>query len=278
MSLWLLLVPIPSRTQSQGVVWLPEQSMLRAAENGFFGRWLVEPGARIGAGTPVFIQDDPLLAGQVEIALARVDEAQARFNAEQFANPAKAEVSRRQLEQERLVLARARERLARLLVYSQSDGVVVAAKSQDMPGRYFKKGELVGYVLEKKDLVARVVVTQNDIDLVRSRLRGAQLRLADSLPTAHASRILRQVPSGVHELPSNALAIQFGGSIAVDPQDRDGTKTLERVFIFDMTLPETISPSAFGERVHVRFSHHFEPAGRQLWRHLRQLLLSRLAL
>lgn len=273
----LLLIPMPSRTQSQGVVWLPEQSMLRAGESGFFGRWLVQPGARVRKGEPIFTQEDPSLATEVEIAVARVSEAQVRFNIDQFANAAKAELTRRQLEQQQLVLTRAQEKLARLLVISQNEGVLVVAKWQDMPGQYIKKGDLVGYVLEKKDLVARVVVAQNEIDLVRTRLRGAELRLADSLPVTHQTRILRQVPGGLQELPSNALATQFGGSIAVDPQNQSGTKTLERLFVFDMALPDEVSPSAFGERVYVRFSHQFEPLGWQLWRHLRQLLLSRLA-
>ena len=101
--------------------------------------------------------------------------------------------------------------------------------------------------------------------------------MADSLPTTLSTTILRQVPSGIQELPSSALATQFGGSIAVDPQDKNGTKTLDRIFVFDMTLPDEVSPSAFGERVHVRFSHQYEPLGFQLWRRLRQLLLSRLA-
>jgi putative peptide zinc metalloprotease protein len=273
----LLLIPLPFRTQSQGVVWLPEQSMLRAGENGFFGRWLVEPGTRVDQGTAIFTQEDPLLVTEVAIAKAKVNEAQVRYNIDQFTNAAKSEVTKRQLQQEQLLLARAQEKLGRLLTYSQNEGTVVAAKSQDMPGQYFKKGELIGYVLDKKDLIARVVVDQNDIDLVRTQLKGAQLRMADSLPTAHTSTILRQVPSGVQELPSSALATQFGGTIAVDPQDKNGTKTLDRIFVFDMTLPTDVSPSAFGERVHVRFSHQYEPLGFQLWRRLRQLLLSRLA-
>lgn len=272
----LALLPVPFRTQSLGVVWLPEQSMLRAGENGFFGRWLVEPGSRVAQGAPIFTQEDPLLATQVAVAQAKVNEAQARYNIDQFTNSVKAGVTQRQLAQEQLVLARAQEKLGKLLVYSQSEGVVAAAMSQDMPGQYFKKGELVGYVLEKKDLVARVVVDQNDIDLVRTKLLGTELRLADSLHTPHTTRILRQVPGGVHDLPSSALATQFGGTIAVDPQDSSGTKTLERIFVFDLALPAEVPLSAFGQRVHVRFSHQYEPMGWQLWRRVRQLLLSRL--
>jgi putative peptide zinc metalloprotease protein len=273
----LVLIPMPLRTQSQGVVWLPEQSMLRARENGFFGRWLVNPGTRVVNGVPIFTLEDPLLVTELEVAQAKVNEAQARYNIDQFTSPAKADLTKRQLEQEQVQLARSQEKLTHLVVYSQNEGIVIATKSQDMPGQYFKKGELIGYVLEKKELIARVVVDQNDIDLVRSKLKAAQLRLADSLSVSHSTSILRQVPSGIQELPSNALASQFGGSIAVDPQDKNGTKTLDRIFVFDMTLPDDVSPSAFGERVHVRFSHQYEPLGFQLWRRLRQLLLSRLA-
>ena len=272
----LIFVPAPSRTQSQGVVWLPEQSMLRAGENGFFGRWLVQPGAWVQKDTPIFIQEDPQLATSVDVAQAKVLEAQARYSIDQFTNPAKAEIAKSQLEQEKTVLARAQEKLAKLLVYSQNEGILIVAKPQDMPGKYLKKGDLIAYVLNKTDLIARVVVDQADIDLVRTRLRSADLRFADSLPITHATSVLRQVPAGTQELPSNALATAQGGIIAVDPQDSNGTKALERIFIFDLNLPPDVQPSAFGEKVYVRFNHHFEPLGFQIWRKVRQVLLSRL--
>jgi len=59
------------------------------------------------------------------------------------------------------------------------------------------------------------------------------------------------------------------------PKDPDGKRPLERVFVFDLQLPPDTAPSAFGERVFVRFSHAAEPLGWQGWRRLRQLFLSR---
>jgi putative peptide zinc metalloprotease protein len=42
-------------------------------------------------------------------------------------------------------------------------------------------------------------------------------------------------------------------------------------------LPADSAPAAaFGSRVYVRFEHHWEPIGQQIWRRARQLLLSRL--
>lgn len=268
-------LPLPSRTQATGVVWLPEQSLLRAGASGFFARWLVPPGTRVARGTPVAMLEDPLLAAELEVAQAKVDEARARFQADQFTQPAKAEIARRQLQQEEVQLARAQQRFARLLIISGADGVLTAARPTDMPGQYFKQGELLGHILERRDLIARVAVQQADIDLVRKRLRSAQLRLADSMEYVHPSAILHEAAGGVNELPTPALALANGGPIATDPQDPEGKKPLERVFVFDLQLPPGTAPSAFGERVFVRFSHVPEPLGWQGLRRLRQLFLTR---
>jgi putative peptide zinc metalloprotease protein len=268
-------VPLPSRTQATGVVWLPEKSLLRAGANGFFARWVVPPGSPVTRGTPVLVMEDPLLTAEMEVAQAKVDEARARLQAEQFTQPAKAEIAKRQLQQEEVQLARARQRYARLVVLADADGVLTAARPLDMPGQFYRQGELLGHVLEPRELVARVAVQQADIDLVRKRFRGAQLRLADSLEQVHPSSILREAASGINELPTPALAVAHGGPIATDPQDPEGRKPLERVFVFDLQLPAGTTPTAFGERVFVRFSHVPEPLGWQGWRRLRQLFLSR---
>jgi putative peptide zinc metalloprotease protein len=228
-------------------------------------------------GSAVLLLDDPQLRAEAGIAQARVDEAKARYAIEQFTNPGKAEISKRQLEQEQAVLDRALDKLARLVVRAQADGVLSAERPQDMPGRYFKKGELIAHVLDRANLLARVVVQQDDIDLVRSRLKGAQLRFADAIERTHTTRILREVPGAQNELPTSALSAAQGGPIATDPQDSQGTKALVRVFSFDMQLPESVPVSAFGERVHVRFELRSEPLASQAWRRVRQTLLSHLA-
>ena len=39
----VLIVPIPLRTMSQGVIWLPEHSHVRAGADGFVTSMLAEP-------------------------------------------------------------------------------------------------------------------------------------------------------------------------------------------------------------------------------------------
>jgi putative peptide zinc metalloprotease protein len=83
------------------------------------------------------------------------------------------------------------------------------------------------------------------------------------------------MPGAVEELPSAALATSGGGSIATDPQDQNGLKVLERIFLFDLDLDGQVRPDRFGTRVHVRFEHRYEPLASQWYRRLRQLFLSR---
>jgi putative peptide zinc metalloprotease protein len=87
--------------------------------------------------------------------------------------------------------------------------------------------------------------------------------------------MLREVPSGLEELPTAALGSRGGGHVPVDPNDTKGLKTLERVFYVDLSLPADAIPSAFGGRVFVRFDHAGEPLLSQWHRRVRQLFLSK---
>lgn len=273
--LFIGVVPMPLRTQAEGVVWLPDQALLRAGVNGYFQRWLVAPGSQVRRGMPLLQMEDPLLAVELEVARAKVAEMQARYGVEQFTNPLEAELIRQQLEHEKRALERISERYSRLTIYSQGDGVLTVPNEQDMAGQYFKQGELLGYMLDRQRLIARVAILQENIGLVRKGIKSAELRFADAVPDTYPVSVLSEVPSGLEELPTAALGSHGGGHVPVDPNDSKGLKTLERVFYVDLSLPAEAIPGAFGGRVFVRFEHAGEPLLSQWQRRLRQLFLSR---
>ena len=274
--LFITLVPMPLRTTAEGVVWLPDQALVRTGVDGFFQRWLVEPGTYVTAGTPLFMLQNLQLAADHAGAEARMAEANARYRAHQFTDPAQADIAYQRLQHETQVLERLAARQGRLVVASETDGVFTVMQPQNMEGRYLAKGELVGYVLASNQFIVRVAVGQDDIDLVQARLRATELRFADTIAQTYPVAVLRQTPSGMNELPTAALSPAGGGRIPVDPRDPNGLKTLQRVFLFDLSLPEGVRPSAFGGRVYVRFDHVREPLVTQWYRRVRQLFLSQL--
>mgnify|MGYP001554687393 CR=1 FL=1 len=127
-----------------------------------------------------------------------------------------------------------------------------------------------------------MVVPQADIGLVRDHLLDVRIRLADR-HTDLRSVVVRAVPAAGTALPSQALTTANGGVITADPRDTKTVRAFERLFQFDVALPDSGPPEAaaalaasgFGARVYVRFDFAWEPIGTMIYRRLRQGLLDR---
>jgi putative peptide zinc metalloprotease protein len=277
-SLALFLVPAPAFTTTEGVVWLHESGIVRAEANGFVHRLLAEPGRAVTAGEALVESEEPTLHAELASLRARVAELEATFAAERFADRVKAEITASELAHARIELATHTDRAHRLIARSSSDGTFAVLKPQDLPGRFLREGQEIGYVLPSTSRTVRATIRQDDIELVRHRLRGVRVKLAGGLDETLPAHIIREVPAGREDLPSKALSVAGGGALPTDPRDAQGKKAYNRVFQVDLELPIDVSQkAAFGSRVHIRFDHHWEPVGQQLWRRTRQLLLSRLS-
>ena len=53
-----------------------------------------------------------------------------------------------------------RRRMADLTVRAAADGTFVVAVPEDLPGRFVRKGELLGYAVESETVTVRTVVPQ----------------------------------------------------------------------------------------------------------------------
>ncbi len=275
-SIALFLIPAPLYTTTEGVVWLPESANVRAGTSGFVRRLLVEPGQDVTVDQALVESSEPTLKSGIEVLQARVAELETRLATERFTDRVKADITTTELGHARAELATATERATRLIARSRGEGVFAIVNPQDLPGRFVKEGQLLGYVLPPGSRVIRATVGQDDIDLVRNRIRRTFVKLADRLDETLPARIIREVPAGRDDLPSKALGGTGGGSIPGNPRDPQGTKTLQRVFQVDIELPSDLaSATAFGGRAFVRFDHHWEPVGQQIWRRVRQVVLSR---
>jgi putative peptide zinc metalloprotease protein len=261
---------------SEGILWLPEEAIVRAQSDGFVTGILVKPGAVVEKGTELFRHDDRDLAAELVVEQARVEAAAARLARDEAINPLQTGVSRRELDVERAALSRVSEKWNELTVASKASGEFVVPRAEDVLGRYHKRGEVLAYIVPSTARTARVIVRQDDIDLVRQLVVGAELRLATNIADIHPARIMREVPAASNEFPDEALTLQGGGSFAADMRDPAHPRALNRLFQFDVELPpEAAITTALGEHVWVRFYHGIEPLGFQWWRRIRQLFLTR---
>jgi putative peptide zinc metalloprotease protein len=275
LGLFLLIAPMPYHTAAEGVVWLSEQALVRAGANSFLADFLVQPGTRVAKGDALVKCRDPALDAQVRVSQAKVAELEATYTSEAVSDRSKAEIALEKLDHERANLVVMRERAAELTVRAKSEGIFIVSQMADMPGRYYRKGDLLGYVIGDVPPLVRVVVPQEAVDKVRLSTYRIRLRVADHLESVLDGKISREVPAGEEFLPSRALATDGGGEIATDPRETKGAKSLQRMFQFDVELDRTIRFDQFGQRAFVRFEHAQEPLAVQWYRSIRLLFLSR---
>ena len=271
----LMFVPVPYATVSEGVVWVPGEAMVHAGADGMVVKILKEPNRRVAKGDSLVLMDDPLLDAHVRVLEAKAKELRIRYGAAKVEDPAEADIIKEELEHAVEELALNRQRQRDLLVRSPRTGQFVLPRAGDFVGRFFRKGEVVGYVVTFDSPVVRVIVPEDSADLVRRRSRAVEFRLVDRMDETYPATIQREVPVISDQLPSLALSTLGGGAIHMDPSDPQNLKALEKVLQLELRLKTPISVRAMGGRTYVRFDHGAEPLAWRLYRNVRQLFLGR---
>ena len=269
------LVPVPFRSRAEGVIWIPEESLVRAKTEGFVERVVAIPGTQVRRGDVLLQLADPLLTAKIRELSARRVELQARYEEQRPIDRVKADIIREELAYVTHNLAEAQRRFADLTIRSGADGTFVAPDANDLPGRFVKQGNLLGYAVELGTITVRAVVPQGAIDLVTQRTRRIDVRLAERLGDVVPAMLLRVVPGGSERLPTMALGSEGGGPIAVDPRDQHGVTAVVKVFQVDLELPRETNVVNAGGRAYIRFDHGWSPLAVQWYQDARRLFLSR---
>ena len=275
----LFAVPVPHSTVAQGVVWAPEAGRVVATGDGFVRELLVAPDSRVAAGERLLRLEDPLLHREVRVKRAELAVLQQERLAREAHSQLETRLVARKAAFARQDLENAKRKLVDLTILSPRDGHIRLIKASDLRDRFVQRGELIGYVLRSGERRVRVVVLQQDIDLVRNATRRIDLRLAREPSTVLQDvEKLREVPSGDRRIPNAALTLAAGGPLPRDPSDPDGRRALETFYQVELALPDTLGELGVGERVYARFNHGYQPLAAQFWRMLRQTFLERLDL
>ncbi len=265
-------VPLPQRTHAPGVVWLPDDALVRLATDGFVERFDVRDGDVVQAGAPIAqLRNEPM-----HVELARVDALLERARIERVLRfeldalrAAAAEDDLQRLGAERELL---RQRLAGLTVRAGVAGRVVIDPRRVVPGQYVAQGDLIAQVLPDAPPLVRVLVRNVDIALVRERPGTIAVQLSHADGAALSAVLDSAVPQASAHLPTAALGDAAGGSIALDPSDVSGKTAREPHFQLDLKL-DTGVRAHVGARAWVTFAHGEASAAELIGRFMRQSFL-----
>jgi putative peptide zinc metalloprotease protein len=275
-ALLLFAVELPYGTVTQGVVWAPAGADLRAGAEGNLTDLLAAPGATVAAGSPVARFADPVLDARVTLLRTQLHEVELRYTAAEQADRVQAQMLLQQKAYFQSELDEMTTRRRMLDMTAPVAGRFLVNMPKDLDGKFVRRGELIGYMLDDNAATVRVIVPQSEIELVRDDTSGIDLRFASRpMKVLHVAQISREVPTATRQLPSVALSTVGGGPIAIDPADDQHLRALEVVFQMDVKLPEGTLDHRIGERVYVRFQHGNRTLAWRISRTARQLFLRR---
>lgn len=272
------LVPFPSAVVTDGVVWLPENAIVRAPGECEIVQTLSQPNQAVTPGQALFVCSNPALETELAVLEAQLSE----FDAEAAGLPFHDRVGRQLLEHKRAPLiedlARLRDKVNALPVNAVAAGYFVPATEELLAGRFLDQGELAGYIVPLSSRTVRVAVEQNDVAALTDSLESVALRFRDDsgLTRTFTSRLVRFSPAAVLQVSSPALTSAGGGRLPADPRG-DGTTVLEPVLDIELAWPSDAPTIELGRRVSVRIAQAPTTIGRRVLTAVQRSFMERLS-
>lgn len=272
----LCFAPLPLWTRAEGVIRVPDDALVRAGADGFVRTIAATPGSEVREGAVLIVADDPTLGPKLRVLEAQLRLLQIRSQVELMVDRPRWIRTNDEILAMRAELEQARTLVREQTVLSPTSGTFILPAAQDLPDRFVRKGQQIGYVVPNATATARVLVSQDHVDLVRTRTERVEVKLAGRVYDTFTASILRESPAATNKVSNLALSSIGGGQAAVDPQQSKEPKTLNTWFEFELELPAT-QAFVLGEHVYVRFEHGSEALVWRLYRSVRQLFMKRFA-
>jgi putative peptide zinc metalloprotease protein len=281
-------IPVSDHERGEGVVEPIDMEVVRVRTEGFVRAIMPTDREVSPDGPPLMTAENHELLTEYKKLKARRKALRIQYKQDVLEDMAKAESTQRMLNALEREIEQLQQDLDHLEPHAGIAGTWVSPQSHRMKGVYLKKGQPIGTVLDLSTLRIRAIASQ---DLAVGEVRRVEIRVKnrppqykktgfiDLDPDDMTSREMKVLPAARRELPSEALSYQVGGSVATDPDTRNGVRATERQFEIWIEVPderrEILLP---GQRVEVRFELPPRPLAYQWARDILQLVQKRFKL
>jgi putative peptide zinc metalloprotease protein len=251
--------------------------------DGFITQVYVQAGDAVKQGQLLVVARNPQLLAQKAQLQAQLDHLLIEERAALSSNPNELRSVQAKLAPIQQELTELSQRLADLQIHASRDGVIVGQIEPNMVGTYLKRGQVIGRIEDLSDLRVTALVDQTTSDFAFfDQIASVELRSAGQVRQVLASEVTYRSRKGRQTLPHPALGYSGGGTIALDPKDKNGMTSLRPMFEMWLKLPhvseehQAVSPLP-GQRVYVRFTlKNKRPLIFQWGHRARQILRDRL--
>jgi len=269
-------VPFPHSNVVPGVVWIPDEAVIRVSSNCDVADVFVQPGLEVKAGDSLFICEEPDAQSKLEELVARVDELQVRRAGASARNPVDLTTLDAELTASKAALADTRERISERISRAKVDGLFDVVDTSVLAGRTLARGEVVGYVIPPIARTVRLAIDERWISRFDQQLDSVTLRVsgAEGRARVYDSTVIRRTPKATRVVASAALSSYGGGQYLADGSG-DGRLLKEPVFDVELKWPEAAGFAAVGAHVGVRLTFAPTPMAVRFSATLRQAIADR---
>lgn len=267
----VLFYPLHSSSHIQGIVALPEIATIRAESSGFMHQVMIENGVQVKAGDALFVLENPELQSKEQLIKLQIQELRARESEAYLNDALSSQIYKVEIHQAEKNLADIQQQAANLLIDSPVSGTFSVKNTRDMPGRYYRKGEVLAYVIDLSGITVNAVMPQQKFKQLNLNAGEWRAKLYSQPDLTFQVFTGREVPRASFKLPSEKLGSASGGDILVDARDPEGLTTLEAVYQLELTIPN-YTQNYLAARVEVKTWHQAEALGIMIYRKFRRFL------
>ncbi|MDD5728003.1 MAG: HlyD family efflux transporter periplasmic adaptor subunit [Victivallales bacterium] len=208
----------------------PADSERIYARSGFLEDIRVEDGQRVGKGQILFVQSDPYLAWRLREALIESEQDETVLDQAQgdVKRLGEIKIDRRALESSRNLVNELKRRQAQMTLKSGIDGVFAFYDHHLKPGKWLRKGEVIGEVFTPDRQEVNAYVGEDEM---------RKLKIGDRVKFCLESELhtypgeITAVSDVAAELEPTPLLDVFGGNILSNQAPgREGFKPLEPLY------------------------------------------------
>jgi putative peptide zinc metalloprotease protein len=272
-TVWL---PLPHSRVVPGVIWVPDEAVLRVSSDCDVVDLFVQPGSVVNSGDRLFTCEDHVAKAKLKELVARVDELQVRRAGAAARDPLTLDTLEAELRASKIAMQDTLERIEENTITASLDGLFEVVDTSALRGRSFSRGDIAGYVVPPAQRTVRLAIDERWISRFDNDLETVALRVtaADGHANVYETTVLRRTPKATRVVASAALSSYGGGRYAAD-ENGDGRLLKEAVFDVELAWPETAEFAAVGSHVGVRLKYSNTPLSIRFGTTLRQAFADR---
>jgi len=236
----VVLIPVPQHVRVSGVIEATRAQKIFSETGGHIITTSPQNGTRLNQGDVVLQLANPELQFQIDSARAKQRELFQQLQLAQVQNPSNIRPLQEQLTAVQNHLENLAQQERAQTVYLPMGGIWAGASDAELYyGKYVPRGSYLGIVTQPNDWQFVGVLPQIETHVFSSEIQSASIKIHGQAFHTLAADTPAIVPFDNGQLPSPALGMAGGGSIAVDPQDPQGLTAIEPFFRIETQIDVT---------------------------------------